>query len=729
MVCDDKNPCTDDSCDPEVGCVFKNNTVGCDDGNLCTENDVCAAGVCKPGTALVCNDDNICTNDSCKPLDGCVYVNNTVPCDDGNACTTLDKCGGGTCNGGPALGCNDNNECTLDECDTNTGCVHTPQDTVCDDGIECTLDVCSLSSGCVNTPVAALCDDGNECTNDLCVPVLGGCRNTANTDPCDDGNGCTIGDKCADKVCSGLARVLISVGEGGCDDGNLCTTDGCDVNTGNCSYLNNTLSCNDGNICTGPDVCGAGSCSGAALSCDDGNPCTDDVCDPNIGCVNTFNTSPCNDGELCTMNDVCNKGICLGYPKALVPVAAGGCDDGNFCTDEACDPGTGACSNPFNTLPCNDSLLCTENDTCGGGVCGGTAVDCDDGNPCTDDYCHPLLGCMNDVNTAFCDDGSACTETDTCALGICSGIAITCNDGNGCTSDSCNPATGCVFVNNTDPCDDGNACTSSDTCSLGTCAGSTITCDDGNVCTDDSCNPATGCVFVNNTDTCDDGSACTSSDTCSLGTCAGSTITCDDENVCTTDTCNPASGCVYTPIPGCVPGGSFTPDGTTISGWTERVGNWYVSNGNLYPDAASGWQWITRDDATATDGCATTRAVFGTGSNLRNVGIVSRFVDSYNYSVMVKLQNNGSGPSFDSLFIYQDGSVLNNYSNDYGTDAILQLQMSGTSGTVRVDTNRDGTWDYVYNFTTKAPVGGNWGAHGYGGGASLAYFNFGPTCF
>jgi len=48
-------------------------------------------------------------------------------------------------------------------------------------------------------------------------------------------------------------------------------------------------------------------------------------------------------------------------------------------------------------------------------------VSCDDGNPCTDDPCHPELGCINQLKE--------------------------CDDGNTCTFDLCDPKTGeCVYV-------------------------------------------------------------------------------------------------------------------------------------------------------------------------------------------------------------------------------------------------------------------------------------------
>lgn len=47
--CDDGNPCTDDSCSTTVGCVHIANTLPCDDGKACTVGDHCAANQCLGG--------------------------------------------------------------------------------------------------------------------------------------------------------------------------------------------------------------------------------------------------------------------------------------------------------------------------------------------------------------------------------------------------------------------------------------------------------------------------------------------------------------------------------------------------------------------------------------------------------------------------------------------------------------------------------------------------------
>ena len=348
--------------------------------------------------------------------------------------------------------------------------------------------------------------------------------NACTTDVCDPVTGCAHTNNKA--ACSdGNACTLNDTCSAGrcvggpapnCDDGNVCTDDSCNATTG-CVHANNALPCSDGNSCTTSDVCSGGHCvGGAPPNCDDGNVCTDDTCSPSTGCVHTNNTAPCTDGNACTTNDTCSHGSCAGGPAL-------NCNDGNLCTDDSCDPTTG-CLHGNNTLPCNDGNACTTNDACSGGRCvGGAGPNCDDGNLCTDDSCNPTTGCVHTNNTAPCNDGNACTTNDACSGGNCVGGAPpSCDDGNPCTDDGCNQATGCVHTNNAAPCSDGNMCTTNDACSGGRCVGGPApSCDDGNVCTDDTCNPSTGCVHVNNTAPCNDGNACTTNDTCSGGACTG----------------------------------------------------------------------------------------------------------------------------------------------------------------------------------------------------------------
>ncbi|MBI5607301.1 MAG: hypothetical protein HY902_00305, partial [Deltaproteobacteria bacterium] len=124
--CSDGNVCTDDGCDPKVGCSHTANSTACDDGNACTVGDTCKASVCAAGgSALSCDDKNGCTTDSCDPKAGCVFAANTLACSDGDACTTPDVCSGSACKPGPAANCDDGQACTYDFCDPAKGCLHT----------------------------------------------------------------------------------------------------------------------------------------------------------------------------------------------------------------------------------------------------------------------------------------------------------------------------------------------------------------------------------------------------------------------------------------------------------------------------------------------------------------------------------------------------------------------------------------------------------------------------
>ena len=154
-----------------------------------------------------------------------------------------------------------------------------------------------------------------------------------------------------------------------------------------------------------------------------------------------------------------------------------------------------------------------------------TTADCADSNVCTNDSCIATLGCHHAVNTLPCDDGDVCSEGDTCAQTKCKpkGIAgSACDDGNHCTNDACDLAQGCTHTNAPGTCDDGDLCTAGDVCALGLCKpGKTVDCDDGNACTNESCAAKTGCAKTFNADPCQAGT-CTFDDKCTAGFCKAS---------------------------------------------------------------------------------------------------------------------------------------------------------------------------------------------------------------
>ncbi len=75
--------------------------LACDNGDACIQGSVCTGGVCGGGTALACDDKNPCTIDSCAN-GRCVATpqSNGEPCNDDNECTEGDICFAGDCKGG-----------------------------------------------------------------------------------------------------------------------------------------------------------------------------------------------------------------------------------------------------------------------------------------------------------------------------------------------------------------------------------------------------------------------------------------------------------------------------------------------------------------------------------------------------------------------------------------------------------------------------------------------------
>jgi outer membrane protein assembly factor BamB len=153
------------------------------------------------------------------------------------------------------------------------------------------------------------CEDGNGCTIDTFDIDTGRCEHEAARVPCDDFNACTINDTCVEGVCLGESR--------SCDDGDVCTDDLCNRETG-CENL-------------------------IAAACEDSNPCTADLCDPVGGCSNETlpDGTPCDDFEQCTVADICLLGECIGVgvPDGTMCDDLDPCSLNDQCIDEMClDP-------------------------------------------------------------------------------------------------------------------------------------------------------------------------------------------------------------------------------------------------------------------------------------------------------------------------------------------------------------------------------------------------------
>jgi hypothetical protein len=175
---DDNNPCTSDSCDPELGVRHEPVAVGTscgDTADVCTGSPTCnAQGACVSGSPLSCDDGNPCNgSEQCDPQAGCV-AGTPLSCDDGDLCNGTERCDAADgCVPGAPLTCNDGDACNgVEQCDPQAGCVAGTA-LLCDDGDACNgAERCEAATGCSSGPVPEL-DDDNVCTIDACDPDTG----------------------------------------------------------------------------------------------------------------------------------------------------------------------------------------------------------------------------------------------------------------------------------------------------------------------------------------------------------------------------------------------------------------------------------------------------------------------------------------------------------------------------------------------------------------------------
>ena len=137
----------------------------------------------------------------------------------------------------------------------------------------------------------------------------------------------------------------------------------------------------------------------------------------------------------------CNFGCTLGIPVSQTQTALDGLKD----VFEGWCPVIGACGMPcppFETpacvegkcqivgpcdtdvepigTACDDGDPCTQNDVCiAQNHCKGNVTDCNDNNPCTDDFCLDGSGCKNQPIAAVCANQVACSLGGICQAGQC----------------------------------------------------------------------------------------------------------------------------------------------------------------------------------------------------------------------------------------------------------------------------------------------------------------------
>ena len=356
------------------------------------------------------------------------------------------------------------------------------------------------------------CDDGKPCTTDACDPLSGQCvyTNIGTGEACTDGNRCTNGDACdAGGKCVGKTV--------NCDDGNVCTDDGCDKYTGSCTTFFNGASCTDSNPCTTGAKCAGGVC-GVPNNCDDGDICTADSCNAS-GCVHAAIAGCCANDGACADNSTCTADKCT--------ITCDGTLSGSSCYKGF----TGAAdwATALNACAAWGGTLATAGTSAENAIIAGVGATVGSGSEfwigLTDSasegtfawvdgsataFTNWLTGEPNNLTTLCGPTGedvvvmnAAGKWADRCALdpraawvcekavgpgtcshtvvGQCCTKASECDDGNACTTDKCDLG-GCTHT----PTPDGGSCGNSAFCSAGAClVGCTVgtDCVVGNECT------------------------------------------------------------------------------------------------------------------------------------------------------------------------------------------------------------------------------------------------------
>jgi hypothetical protein len=197
--CDDGNPCTTDSCDPQVGCqhvVVQDGTPNCSGGQ------VCISGSCQFDCSQ-CATSNECLTVSCDPSTGCSYPAKS----DGTTCSA-GFCESGTCTG----------YCQVEKCTTSQAC----QQAGCDP----TNKTCTTSQ--LNDGEISTCGTGQVCFSGACkTPTYDQNVQAIVQKDCATSSGCHSkqqGVNCAAGICFATCYGDAVMGINGCYQGNSADT-------------------------------------------------------------------------------------------------------------------------------------------------------------------------------------------------------------------------------------------------------------------------------------------------------------------------------------------------------------------------------------------------------------------------------------------------------------------------------------------------------------------------
>jgi hypothetical protein len=476
--CDDGNPCTVEACEADGLCRFE-----VLDGDPPQVNGDCRRAFCLSGfvhhepAADPPDDENDCTDDVCE--DGEPIH---VPYANGKSCTLPE--GQGHCVAGECkkvcdsdAKCNDGNDCTEDDCDTQTGfCTHVDLDDVeAPQQLEgdCRITLCDAGTELDAVDDSDVPDDGNDCTVQSCN------EGTAETQILAPGTECADGDDPLAHVCDAAGQCVQCNGptdctwlapgdachERHCQGGQCASVDQpqgsplppaqqqvgdchewvCDGMGGSTEVVDDTDVPDDGRECT-VDSCTLGVADNAPMqqgtACGLGGAL---VCDLDGDCVGCNAPTDCNgtddfcgqrtcNGQVCGMSYTaagtalpaaqqttgdCLELRCNGAGAVVAVAIADPLVDGNVCTADVCN--NGVPSNPPQPLdfPCNQGgTWCNGNGQC---VQCNSPLQCPQGAPCQSAQCDANTCALADLPQGTTAPGSLQTDGD-CKTVVCNGM-------------------------------------------------------------------------------------------------------------------------------------------------------------------------------------------------------------------------------------------------------------------------------------------------------------------